>query len=725
MPIDHTLKKPTADAEKLQMFIHQRGQIKGKVTKITNNLEKAEDDPSQISASLLKVYGKKLEMHYTEYTEAHREVIAITPPAKMEEQDDKLDEFDVLHTEALDRLERLMEYFAKPAPVVAIPSGAAQVVVQHHPLKAPIPSFDGRVENWPKFKAMFEDLVVKSGDSDAVKLHYLDKSLVGDAAGLINAKIIQDNNFHQVWRQLREQFENKRVIVDTHVDGLIQLKPMMKSNFKDLLELTKSCERHVAGLEYQGLAVDELSGVIITKLLSSRLDDHTLQLWERKQKHGELPKYEDTLVFLKERINKVKQLRICFNCLGLGHCAKDCSSKRNCSKCHKRHHTLLHEESFTKTLETETLPEKDSFQDAAEVKTVPKIVPSTSANTSCSCNHSQTAKTVMLLTAIVNLESADGQLVPCRAMMDSGSQVCFLSETIANRLKISREPVNVPVTGIGGAKIYAREKLTVTIQSRCSNFSTDMECLVVPRVTGTIPSVKIDVSSWPIPTGVQLADPTFHVPAKIDMLIGASKFFTLLKSGQIHLADGLPELHETHLGWVFAGEINNDAADTVVAHPVSLDSLSETISRFWEVEDISHSVKEETELNMCEEIFRSTHRRTSTGRYMVSLPFREDIALLEDNRSVALRRFLMLERRFKKDPTLKKLYSEFIAEYEALGHCHEVDEANDVPSQGRYYLPHHAVLRSTSSTTKLRAVFDASAKPSPPAKSLNEYSPLI
>ncbi|XP_062704539.1 uncharacterized protein LOC134286864 [Aedes albopictus] len=291
---------------------------------------------------------------------------------------------------------------------------------------------------------------------------------------------------------------------------------------------------------------------------------------------------------------------------------------------------------------------------------------------------------------------------------------------IANRLMVPRESVNVPVTGIGGAKVYVRDKLVVTMQSRCSSFSTDVECLVVPKVTGIIPSVKINTSSWPIPVGVQLADPTFHTPNRIDMLIGASKFFALLKSGHIHLADGLPELHETHLGWVFSGELDNEVSNTVLAHHVSLDSLGETISRFWEVEDVSQSAKEEVESDTCEENFRSTHRRTQTGRYVVSLPFREDVAVLQDNRSVALRRFLMLERRFQKDPSLKQLYVAFIAEYEALGHCQEVDESNDDPSEGRYYLPHHAILRPTSSTTKLRVVFDASAKGTPESKSLNE-----
>lgn len=71
---------------------------------------------------------------------------------------------------------------------------------------------------------------------------------------------------------------------------------------------------------------------------------------------------------------------------------------------------------------------------------------------------------------------------------------------------------------------------------------------MVSKVTGTIPSAKIDVSLWPIPAGIQLADPAFHMPDKVYMLIGASKFFTLLKSGHIHLGDDFPEIHESHLG---------------------------------------------------------------------------------------------------------------------------------------------------------------------------------
>ncbi|XP_062704324.1 uncharacterized protein LOC134286689 [Aedes albopictus] len=77
-----------------------------------------------------------------------------------------------------------------------------------------------------------------------------------------------------------------------------------------------------------------------------------------------------------------------------------------------------------------------------------------------------------------------------------------------------------------------------------------------------------------------------------------------------------------------------------------------------------------------------------------------------------------MEQRFQKDPELKKLYVEFINEYKSLNHCEPIDESQDPPNLVKYYLPHHAVLKPSSSSTKLRVVFDASPKAKGP--SLND-----
>ncbi|XP_039436114.1 uncharacterized protein LOC120417946 [Culex pipiens pallens] len=216
----HTPKKQPVDPDEVKSLIHQRGQVKGKVTRIKSALDEAKKNPQRITKATLKVYEKKLKAHYQEYVLRHREVIEVVANDKKEEQDDVLDVFDQLHTETLVLVEELMELFNQPVAGQALiqvgANGVApQVIVQQQPFRAPIPSFDGQTENWPKFKAMFEDLVGRTRDSDAMKLHHLDKALVGDAAGLITAKMIQDNNYEQVWKEISEQFENQRVIVDT------------------------------------------------------------------------------------------------------------------------------------------------------------------------------------------------------------------------------------------------------------------------------------------------------------------------------------------------------------------------------------------------------------------------------------------------------------------------------------------------------------------------------
>jgi len=73
---------------------------------------------------------------------------------------------------------------------------------------------------------------------------------------------------------------------------------------------------------------------------------------------------------------------------------------------------------------------------------------------------------------------------------------------------------------------------------------------------------------------------------------------------------------------------------------------------------------------------------------------------------MALKRLLSLERKLNANVTLKNDYTRIFEEYLQLSHMTMIDD----PDDDGYYMPHHAVIKETSMTTKVRIVFDASAK---------------
>lgn len=200
------------------------------------------------------------------------------------------------------------------------------------------------------------------------------------------------------------------------------------------------------------------------------------------------------------------------------------------------------------------------------------------------------------------------------------------------------------------------------------------------------------------------------------MLLGTGTALSCLSIGQIDLSHpDEPDLvlQKTLLGWIIGGNVA-----VVKQQPkrnAFLTSLDTDIKRFWEIEEGSTKQHLSTEERRCEEHFSKHTRRDDTGRYIVALPFNEKKIQLGESRTRALHRFFSLERKLHRDPELKKQYAAVIEEYLALGHMTQVDT---VETSG-FYLPHHAVIKPSSTTTKVRVVFDGSAKSSS-GLSLNE-----
>ncbi|XP_018570655.1 uncharacterized protein LOC108910517 [Anoplophora glabripennis] len=293
-----------------------------------------------------------------------------------------------------------------------------------------------------------------------------------------------------------------------------------------------------------------------------------------------------------------------------------------------------------------------------------------------------------------------------RALLDSSSQTSFITEELANKLKLSKIDSNLAVSGINNLVSQIRHRCNVTLYSICNDFNVDIYCYVIKQITGKLPDMRINKIDMRIPGNIKLADPNFEIPERIDILIGADVFWKLLCVGQINLGPDSPILQKTRFGWIIAGPINNFTQKTVCNFSKNID-VQDDLSKFWEIEEIDsrkpHSVEEE----LCEMHFSKNFTRDQDGRFIASIPFKDSLQKLGESRNLAVKRFYQLENKLQADETLRKLYVDFLREYESLGHMTKCDgKLND---NVQYYMSHHGVLRESRLTTKLRVVFYASA----------------
>ncbi|XP_062704300.1 uncharacterized protein LOC134286664 [Aedes albopictus] len=443
-----------------------------------------------------------------------------------------------------------------------------------------------------------------------------------------------------------------------------------------------------------------------------------------------------------ERRNAVKVNELCFNCLGRGHTSKVCS-RGACRVCGQRHHSLLHinstseqqtpqsnkrsqqstqnpQSSQTSSISqhrkpTQSTPQQSSNQSPKNpipIASPNMLTPRTpdTPNVVLTAQEAKVSRSVLLATAIVILEDPFGNTMQARASLDSGSQLCFISERASQRLKFKRSREALSISGIGQAAKRCKQSISARVRSRISSFTGEDVFYVLPQVTLNLPIRKIDSTSPQLPEDIALADPHFTEPGSVDVIIGAGLFFDLLLKEKFKLGEDGPVVQNTNLGWIVCGNLPTES-DVLRPHVANVctEKLDDLLTRFWELESCKTNSVLSLEEYACEKLFDRTTVRDESGRFIVTLPKKEYlIRQLGDSRSTAMRRFLSLERRLDQNVHLKQMYSEFIHEYLRMGHMEEVVADEEDAALPQYFIPHHCVIKSDSTTTKLRVVFDAS-----------------
>lgn len=145
----------------------------------------------------------------------------------------------------------------------------------------------------------------------------------------------------------------------------------------------------------------------------------------------------------------------------------------------------------------------------------------------------------------------------------------------------------------------------------------------------------------------------------------------------------------------------------------SKQDLDSKLKAFWDLESIG------IKSNECSVYQEFEKMITFKGnRYEVSLPWKQFHPKLPDHYDLSLKRLIGLLKRLREAPDVLQQYDSIIQDQIKKGIVEYVDTREVLQNVLVHYLPHHAVLREDKLTTKLRIVYDASARTS--GHSLND-----
>ena len=204
----------------------------------------------------------------------------------------------------------------------------------------------------------------------------------------------------------------------------------------------------------------------------------------------------------------------------------------------------------------------------------------------------------------------------------------------------------------------------------------------------------------------------------IDILVGSDYYWSIVTGEVIKAKTGLVAVN-SKLGWLLSGP--TDACTTEIVthsnlaistvHPEALtvpedDKRHSMLNCFWETD--SYGTHPESIVDCTHEDFLPGLQFVD-GHYQVNLPWNHDKSDLPTHYQLCYNRLRSLQHKLLRKPALMAEYQHVIQDQLDRGIIEPVDATAQVVLAG-HYMPHHPVIREDKKTTKVRVVYDGSAK---------------
>ena len=468
-----------------------------------------------------------------------------------------------------------------------------------------VPTFNGDIMEWNSFWAAFSSTVGDREDlSLTKKLIYLRKAIKDpDSQMLLHSASETPEMYLDVVKELQIRFNRTREIHRNLTQSLLQL-PTAKQTKVDLRSLVDTVKRTIDSIKATGhYSIETFLTSLVYLSLPSRLQTQ----WEQNSKKEKgVPPVDQILNFIREhaetlpstqpspgkatdpekksprrsdrrqehhpqrlkanvhvvapasnykwecplckpdkhplylcpkwlgytvaqRLSHVTSKNLCSNCLAVGHATDVCKSTYRCRDCGQKHHTTIHQDTTPSTTIHSTTVQSHQVPDA------------------------------LMMTARVLLVGPGGHELKARALIDPGAGLSLVSRRVTQLLELHLEPNRMQFSAVQGTPCKPSKYRTNLIISPLPNKDKQIQCraAVVQMVTCDIPSQPITpVTDLPNLMGLELADTTYDIPGRIDILLGAELYpqFTvkrLMVTGSITQ----PMAQPTIFGWAILGQV--------------------------------------------------------------------------------------------------------------------------------------------------------------------------
>ena len=609
-----------------------------------------------------------------------------------------------------------------------------------------ITPFTGDIVDFVRFWSQFSVEIDQTNINDITKLNYLIELVQGSARNDILGLPHSPDGYAEA-KKILEQTYGKETVVFRELVFQLESLPVIRytTNKKLIYEFSQKFSRIIRTLKTMG-KLDSVEGLIHSTFVKlgpvrenlaasspdwekwslsdlaenlRRFVDRNSLGSEKGETESRYDRNKDKMLFNENKLNRggqkcvfcdytnhnaykcmkvleiqkrreiIRNKQLCYNCLKPGHMANKCRS-RKCEKCNRSHHITVCDMS-----EKASIPVRKDFSE----KSMGML--------QIGCIHP---------TALVEVNG-----IPARVLFDTGASSSYICTDLLTKINI--KPVRTEFReieqlyeGIIKRKV---EIFKIKLSSRILNHEINIEVgnsgkdILTYLPNYNISQLKKNYHKIRHIKFSDEEDPGSQEKLPVHIILGARDINKVktLEPAIICKNDIVVEM--TKLGWIISGggHINPSFHEKFFLSSEEQFKIMTQMSLY--------GISDETDKNAS---FHNEYSdkliQNANGRYVAPLPWKTDVLKLPENKQIALKRLGKNTDRLEKFGKLKD-YDDIIKGQIEAGILERVP-ANITSSNGIHYIPHQAVIKESSETTKLRVVFDCSAKANLEQPSLND-----